>query len=78
MDREKNKLRLGYPQDRNQVFEVVAINPLHIVLRDSRGCYIGFSADGELVKPCSLTQEDRRALLVLRMVHFNKPPRSKG
>ena len=75
MDEQKDKLLLRRPEnyDGHEVFEVVITrSPIHIALRDRRGCYIGFDEDGELVKPCSLSSLDLEAWLSLSLFDFSR------
>lgn len=62
---ERRRLRLGYPQHNNHIFEVVLTeNPLYIGLRDSDGCYVGFEVNGNQLQQCTLTQDHRTKLIL--------------
>lgn len=68
MQKKKNRLRLAYPRDGNEDFELVLTeNPIYIALRDSRGCYIGFNSQGEPVEPCTLDLQSDQVRLHLRL-----------
>ena len=61
----RRRLRLGYPQDNNQIFEVIHTdNPLYIGLRDSEGCYVGFEGNGNQLQQCTLIQDHRTKLIL--------------
>lgn len=68
MEKDKERLRLATPQDKNEQFDVVPLaSPVYIVLKDSRGCFIGFDRDGEQVNPCNLTSSDPQTRLFLNV-----------
>ena len=68
MDRVKNKLRLGYPEEGNEKFQVVTMfSPIYIALEDFRGCYIGFDHQGELItNVCLRNKQNSQARFVLK------------
>lgn len=76
MDEEKNKLLLRRPRDYykgSEKFEVVRTpSPIDVILKDRRGCYVGFNSAGEQVDPCSLSPERVETRLTITPFQFDK------
>lgn len=71
MDEKKDKLLLRRPENYNghEEFEVISTNnPLNVILKDKRGCYVGFNSSGEQVKPCNLTMQHLESWISLNLL----------
>ena len=70
MDEQKGRVLLRRPgrYEGRERFEVVTTrSPIHVTLRDRRGCFVGFDANGELLDPCTLKSYQHQTWLTLRL-----------